>query len=94
MLNHWAGKLRKDVRAHSAGSAQRTRQPACPRGARPRRRGHGRLPQQELGRVHRAGVARDAHRAIGYRMLQLLQLPLESMSHAELRKALTDISSH
>lgn len=30
--------------------------------------------------------------AIGYRMLQLLQLPLESMSDAELQKALDDIS--
>ena len=32
--------------------------------------------------------------AIGYRMLQLLQLPLDSMSNAELQKALTDISSN
>lgn len=31
--------------------------------------------------------------AIGYRMLQLLQLPLESMSNADLQKALTSISS-
>ena len=28
--------------------------------------------------------------AIGYRILQLLQLPLEAMSDAELQKALTD----
>ena len=32
--------------------------------------------------------------ALGYRMLQLLQLPLDSMSNAELRKALTDISNN
>jgi len=32
--------------------------------------------------------------AIGYRMLQLLQLPLESMSDAELQKALVAISTH
>jgi arsenate reductase (thioredoxin) len=31
--------------------------------------------------------------AIGYRMLQLLQLPLETMSNAELQKALTNISN-
>ena len=31
--------------------------------------------------------------AIGYRMLQLLQLPLETMSNAELQKALTAISN-
>jgi arsenate reductase (thioredoxin) len=30
--------------------------------------------------------------AVAYRMLQLLQLPLESMSNAELQKALTEIS--
>ena len=30
--------------------------------------------------------------AIGFRMLQLLQLPLETMSHAELQSALTAIS--
>ena len=30
--------------------------------------------------------------AIGYRMLQLLELPLEKMTDAELQKALTDIS--
>jgi arsenate reductase (thioredoxin) len=30
--------------------------------------------------------------AIGYRMLQLLQLPLETMDNQELQKALTDIS--
>lgn len=30
--------------------------------------------------------------AIGYRMLQLLQLPLDTMGDAELRQALTDIS--
>ena len=32
--------------------------------------------------------------AIGYRMLQLLQLPLETMSNAELQRALTEIYSH
>lgn len=30
--------------------------------------------------------------AIGYRMLQLLQLPIEAMSNAELQRALTEIS--
>ena len=30
--------------------------------------------------------------AIGYRMLQLLQLPLATMSEAELKRALTDIA--
>lgn len=32
--------------------------------------------------------------AIGYRMLQLLQLPLAAMSHDELQRALTDISQN
>ena len=32
--------------------------------------------------------------AIGYRMLQLLQLPLQSMSHGDLQKALTSISEN
>ncbi len=32
--------------------------------------------------------------AISYRMLQLVQLPLETMSDAELKKALHDISSN
>ena len=32
--------------------------------------------------------------AIGYRMLQLLRLPLDTMSDAELQKALADISSN
>ncbi|KVT13507.1 ArsC family transcriptional regulator [Burkholderia sp. MSMB1459WGS] len=32
--------------------------------------------------------------AIGYRMLQLLALPLERMSNAELQRALTDIARH
>ena len=32
--------------------------------------------------------------AIGYRMLQLLQLPLDALSDAELQRALTDISHH
>ena len=32
--------------------------------------------------------------AIGYRMLQLLQLPLETMNNAELQRALTEIYSH
>jgi arsenate reductase (thioredoxin) len=32
--------------------------------------------------------------AIGYRMLQLLQLPIESMSNAELQTALADISKN
>ena len=31
--------------------------------------------------------------AIGYRMLQLLQLPLEDLADPELRRALTDISN-
>ncbi|MDT8991378.1 arsenate reductase ArsC [Curvibacter sp. APW13] len=32
--------------------------------------------------------------AIGFRMLQLLELPLEQMGNAELQKALSDIYSH
>lgn len=32
--------------------------------------------------------------AVGYRMLQLLQLPLETMSNAELQQALEDISGN
>jgi protein-tyrosine-phosphatase len=62
MLNHWAGRLGKDVRAYSAGSAPRPRQSVRAERARRGRRRNHRLPQQELGRVRAAFGAADAHR--------------------------------
>ncbi len=57
MLNHWARKLGKDVKAFSAGSAPSGKsQPVRHRGVEGRRRGHRRLPKQELGRVRHGPV--------------------------------------
>lgn len=42
--------------------------------------------------VDRKNAFELTRQAIGFRMLQLLQLPLESMDNAELQKALADIS--
>jgi arsenate reductase len=141
MLNHWAGRLGKDVRAHSAGSAPsgRVNPHAIEALARAGVDTSGcrskswdeftgpQAPQMRLVitvcdsaaaepcpywpggpvQVHwgypdpsraaepdRKNAFELTRQAIGYRMLQLLQLPFESMGPAELQKALTDISSH
>jgi arsenate reductase len=147
MLNHWAGKLGRDVRAHSAGSAPSGRinpfaidaltnagidtaacrskswdefsadgapplsivitvcdsaaAEACPVffGARGERGGqpvkvHWGYPDPSNAEGGDAGKRRAfelTRQAIGYRMLQLLALPLESMDRGALQAALVEI---
>lgn len=141
MLNHWARRLGKDVRAHSAGSAPSGRinphalealagagvdtaghrskswdeftQPGapemrivitvcdsaaaeqCPYWPGSPVKVHWGYPDPsdapESGKKNAFELTRQA---IGYRMLQLLQLPLEDMSNAELQKALAEISAN
>jgi arsenate reductase (thioredoxin) len=138
MLNHWARKLGKDVRAFSAGSAPSGRihphaiealgnagvdtsgyrskswdeftEPGapqmrivitvcdsaaaetCPYWPGSPVKVHWRYPDPsnapEADKKHAFELTRQA---IGYRMLQLLQLPLDTMNNADLQKALTDI---
>jgi arsenate reductase len=140
MLNHLAGKLGKDVRAHSAGSAPSGRLnpfalealqgagvdtsgcrskswdefvgPAAPPmrivitvcdsaaaeqcpywpGSPVKVHWGYADPSNAPGGDEGKRVAFELTRqAIGYRMLQLLQLPIETMTDAELQAALTDI---
>ena len=139
MLNHWAKKLGKDVKAFSAGSAPSGRinpfalealgnagedtsayrskswdeftEPGaptmravitvcdsaaaetCPYWPGSPVKVHWGYPDPSHAPEHDKKNAFDLTRqAIGYRMLQLLQLPLETMSNAELQTALTDIT--
>ncbi|CAM2185811.1 arsenate reductase (thioredoxin) [Paraburkholderia sacchari] len=140
MLNHWAHKLRKDVRAHSAGSAPSGRinpfalealanagidtqgyrskswDEFAASGAQPMRvvitvcdsaaaepcpywpgspvKAHWGYPDPshaaggDEGKRHAFELTRQA---IGYRMLQLLALPLDNLSNADLQHALNGI---
>ena len=139
MLNHWAKKLRKNVKGYSAGSAPSGR--INPHaldalgGAGVDTAGHRSKSWDEFAgagapemrivitvcdaaaaetcpywpgspvKVHwgyadpssapkpsRAAAFELTRQAIGYRMLQLLQLPLNTMSDAELQSALIGIS--
>jgi arsenate reductase len=144
MLNHWAGKLGKDVRAHSAGSAPSGRlnpfalealnragvdtagyrskswdefttpdapelsivitvcdsaaAEACPvffGGAGQPVKVHWGYPDPSNAEGGDEGKRRAfelTRQAIGYRMLQLLQLPLAAMSPGELQQALVEIA--
>jgi arsenate reductase (thioredoxin) len=141
MLNHWAAKLGKDVRAYSAGSAPSGRlnplalEALADSGistqgyrskswdeftgeAAPRMRvvitvcdsaaaeqcpywpgspvkvhwGYADPSHAEGGEAGRRLAFALTRQAIGYRMLQLLQLPLATMSDAELQAALLDIA--
>jgi arsenate reductase len=141
MLNHWATKLGKDVRAFSAGSAPSGRinpyalealgnagvdtsgyrskswdeftEPGapemrivitvcdsaaaeqCPYWPGSPVKVHWGYPDPSNAAEPEKKTAFELTRqAVGYRMLQLLQLPLDAMSNAELQKALTDISSN
>ncbi len=147
MLNHWARKLGKDVRAHSAGSAPSGRinpfalealqnagvdtsgyrskswdefsadgapplsivitvcdsaaAEACPvffggTGGQPVKVhwGYPDPSNAEGGDEGKRRAFELTRQAIGYRMLQLLQLPLEMMSKAELHQALVEISKN
>lgn len=143
MLNHWAHRLGKDVRAHSAGSAPSGRLNSFAlealasagvdaKGYRSKSwdefAGSG-APEMRIVitvcdsaaaeqcpywpggpvKVHwgyadpsNAPGGDDGKRmaflltrqAMGYRMLQLLQLPIESLSNAELQRALVEISKN
>jgi arsenate reductase len=141
MLNHWARRLGKDVRAYSAGSAPSGRinphalqaladngidasgcrskswdeftgsgapemrivitvcdsaaAEACPYWPGGPVRVHWGYPDPSNAPEADKKTAFELTRqAIGYRMLQLLRLPLQSMSDAELQGALEDISKH
>lgn len=143
MLNHWAAKLGKDVRAYSAGSAPSGRlnpfalealttagvdvsgyrskswdefvgddapemrvvitvcgsaaSETCPYWPGSPVKVHWGYadPSNALGGDEGKRLAFELTRqAIGYRMLQLLALPLDRMSNAELQTALTEISQN
>jgi arsenate reductase len=144
MLNHWAARLAKDVKAHSAGSAPSGRinpfalevleragvatagyrskswdefsadgapplkvvitvcdsaaAEQCPvffggTGGRPAKVhwGYPDPSNAEGGDEGKRRAFELTRQAIGYRMLQLLQLPLETMARADLQRALADI---
>jgi arsenate reductase len=140
MLNHWAQKLGRDVRGHSAGSAPSGRvnpfalealrgagievggfrskswdeftgtlaprmrivitvcdsaaAEQCPYWPGSPVKVHWGYPDPSNAPAESKAAAFELTRqAIGYRMLQLLQLPLESMDDAALQKALSAISA-
>jgi len=139
MLNHWAAKLGKDVRAYSAGSAPSGRinpfalealthagvdtggyrskswdefagegapgmrivitvcdsaaAETCPYWPGSPVKVHWGYPDpSNAAEAQKASAFELTRQAIGYRMLQLLQLPLGTMGNAELQQALADIS--
>lgn len=141
MLNHWAAKLGKDVRAYSAGSAPSGRVnpfalealtnagvdvsayrskswdefvapgapemrivitvcdsaaaetcPYWPGSPVKVHWGYADPSNAEGGDAGKRAAFELTRQAIGYRMLQLLQLPLSSMGNAELQQALTEIA--
>ena len=143
MLNYWAGRLGKDVRAFSAGSAPsgrinpfalealdkagvqtaafrskswdeftRTGAPqmrivitvcdsaaaeACPLWPGSPVKVHWGYPDPSGaggGDEGRRQAFELTRQAIGYRMLQLLQLPVETLGDAELQRALLEIHRH
>ncbi len=141
MLNHWARKLGKDVRAFSAGSAPSGRinpyalealgnagvdtsgchskswdvftgadapvmravitvcdsaaAEQCPYWPGSPVKVHWGYPDpSNAPETEKKNAFEITRQAIGYRMLQLLQLPLESMSDSALQKALGAISSN
>ena len=141
MLNHWARKLGKDVRAHSAGSAPSGRinpyalealahagvdtagyrskswdtftEPGAPRmrivitvcdsaaaeqcpywPGSPVKVHMGYPDPSNAPEGARANAFELTRQAIGYRMLQLLSLPLTNISGADLQAALTRISKN
>jgi arsenate reductase len=143
MLNYWAQRLGRDVRAHSAGSAPKGRinpfaieslnaagidttgyrskrwdefarpdapqmrivitvcdsaaAEVCPVWPGSPVKVHWGYPDPSHAEGGDAGKRQAfelTRQAIGYRMLQLLQLPLETMSDAELQRALNEIYAH
>lgn len=141
MLNHWARKLGRDVRAYSAGSAPSGRinphalealgnagidtagyrskswdeftQPGAPQmrivitvcdsaaaeqcpywPGSPVKVHWGYPDPSNAPEADKKNAFELTRQAIGYRMLQLLQLPLESMENADLQKALAAIAAN
>ena len=141
MLNHWASKLGKNVRAFSAGSAPSGRinphalealghagvetnsfrskswdeftQPGapamrvvitvcdsaaaepCPYWPGSPVQVHWGYPDPSLApEAEKENAFELTRQAIAYRMLQLLQLPLETMDNTRLQQALSEISSN
>jgi arsenate reductase len=141
MLNHWARRLGRDVRAYSAGSAPSGRvnphalealgqagvdtagfsskswdafaeqgapqmrivitvcdsaaAEQCPYWPGSPVKVHWGYPDpSKAPEAQKKDAFELTRQAIGYRMLQLLQLPLESMSNADLQKALAEISAN
>lgn len=139
MLNHWAAKLGKDVRAYSAGSTPSGRinpfaiealanagvdtsgyrskswdefvgegapemrvvitvcdsaaAETCPYWPGGPVKVHWGYPDpSNAAEAQKASAFELTRQVIGYRMLQLLQLPLGTMSNAELQQALADIA--
>jgi arsenate reductase (thioredoxin) len=122
MLNHWAKKLGKDVKAFSAGSAPSGRinpyaiealgnagvdtsgvvitvcdsaaAEQCPYWPGSPVKVHWGYSDPSNSPENGKQAAFELTRqAIGYRMLQLLQLPLDTLSNTELQTALTAISN-
>lgn len=140
MLNHWAGRLGKDIRAYSAGSSPSGRlhphamaslaaagvdtaqhrskswdefarpgapemrivvtvcdsaaAETCPYWPGSPVKVHWGYPDpSNAAEGDRRNAFELTRQAIGYRMLQLVMLPLESMGHADLQKALEAISA-
>ena len=101
MLNHWAHKLGRDVQAHSAGSAPSGRiNPFAIEALN--RAGIGEAPLRvhwgypgpstaEGGEAGRRQAFELTRQAIGYRMLQLLALPLATMNPKDLQDSLAEI---
>ena len=141
MLNHWAKKLGKDVRAFSAGSTPSGRinphalealgnagiatsghrskswdefvgdkapemrvvitvcdsaaAETCPYWPGTPVQVHwGYADPSNAPQAEKANAFELTRQAIGYRMLQLLQLPIDTMSNADLQDALEDISKN
>ncbi|MGA0609722.1 arsenate reductase ArsC [Caldimonas sp. KR1-144] len=139
MLNHWARRLGRDVRAHSAGSAPSGRvnphalaaleragidtagvrsknwdefaAPDAPRmrivitvcdqaaaeqcpfwPGSPVKMHWGYPDPSNAAEADKPQAFELTRQAIGYRMLQLLQLPIDTMSDAELQAALDEIA--
>lgn len=139
MLNHWAAKLGRDVKAHSAGSSPSGRinpfamdalrhagidttgyhskswdvftGPAAPQmqivitvcdsaaaetcpywPGSPVKVHWGYPDPSNAPEADKKNAFEITRQAIGYRMLQLLALPLHTMGNAELQATLTDIS--
>lgn len=116
MLNHWARRLGRPVRAQSAGSAPGTAvQPldivvtvcddaaaeSCPyfvgrAGRRPVRL-HWGVPdpsRAEGDATQRRRAFELTRQALGYRVLQLLALPLQDLSATDLQSALRSIAGN